>query len=359
MIYTDDCICFSKSKAVPDRLIEELKHNGFLLKDEGDAHDFLGVTIQRDDTNHSITMTQTGLIDSILTDLGLTSNDERVKTKDTPSSQILHPDKDGADRLESDKWGYRSIIGKLNYLAMNTRPDISFAVHQCAKYCNNPKLLHEKAVKQIGQYLYKTRSRGYTFCPKKNGKLDAYVDSDFAGRWHRDYAELRDCVLSRTGYVITYCGCPVMWSSKLQTEIALSTTEAEYIAFSTLMRSLLPMRQLIQEIHKKTFVSPDQICLDSNSKTYSSRLTQTNQHTKIKPSEIFEDNAGCIVLATTDGYRPRTKHLAVKWHHFRDQIKSGACTITKVPSALNWADIFTKPLDQKTFEHLRLLMMGW
>ena len=139
-------------------------------------------------------MTQTGLIDSILSDLGLTANDEYTKTKDVPASQILHPDPEGADRQE--KWSYRSVIGKLNYLAMNTRPDISFAVHQCAKFCTNPKLLHEKAVKHIGRYLYKTRSKGYTLKPEPNGKLDAYVDSDFAGRWHRDYAELRDSVLS-------------------------------------------------------------------------------------------------------------------------------------------------------------------
>ena len=270
----------------------------------------------------------------------------------------MHPNKDGAELQETKRFKYRSIIGKLNFLAMNTRPDISFAVHQCAKYCNNPLLLHEKAVKHIGRYLYKTKDKGYILKPEKNGKLDAYVDSDFAGRWHRDYAELRECVLSRTGYVITYCGCSVVWSSKLQTEISLSTTEAEYIALSTLMRNLLPMRQLIKEIHAKTFVSPDQIALDEKSTTYSKTFSNS-KNTKIKPSEIFEDNAGFIILATTDGDRPRTKHLAVKWHHFRDQIRSGACHITKVPSALNYADIFTKPLDQKTFEHLRLLMMAW
>ena len=85
----------------------------------------------------------------------------------------MHPDKDGAEREFADKWIYRSIIGKMNYLAMNTRPDISFAVHQCAKYCQNPKLLHERAVKYIGQYLYKTRDKGITLRPEKNGRLDA------------------------------------------------------------------------------------------------------------------------------------------------------------------------------------------
>ena len=87
---------------------------------------------------------------------------------------------------------------------MNTRPDISFAVHQCAKFCQDPKLLHEKAIKYKGRYLYKTKDKGIILKPEKNGQLDAYVDSDFAGRWHRDFAELRESVLSRTVDVQSY-----------------------------------------------------------------------------------------------------------------------------------------------------------
>ena len=76
IVYTDDCICFSKTKTVPDKLIKDLKDDGFLLKDEGDARDFLGVTITRNTEKQTIMMTQTGLIDSILFDLGLTTNNE-------------------------------------------------------------------------------------------------------------------------------------------------------------------------------------------------------------------------------------------------------------------------------------------
>ena len=140
VVYTDDCICFCKEKCTSDRIVEDLRQDGFLLKDEGDAEDFLGVKITRYKNSTQIQMTQTGLIDSILYDLGLDSNDERVKTKDVPAAQILHPDTNGAERQEAAKWSYRSIIGKMNYLSMNTRPDISFAVHQCANFCPDPKL---------------------------------------------------------------------------------------------------------------------------------------------------------------------------------------------------------------------------
>ena len=98
VVYTDDCICFSKTKRVPDQLIIDLKNDGFLLKDEGDASDFLGVTIIRNPDTQTMTITQKGLIESILDDLGLHGENEHVKTKDVPASQILHPDKDGAER---------------------------------------------------------------------------------------------------------------------------------------------------------------------------------------------------------------------------------------------------------------------
>jgi hypothetical protein len=78
--------------------------------------------------------------------------------------------------------------------------------------------------------------------------LNIFVHADFAGCWHKEYSELQDSVLSRTGYVITFCGCPMIWCSKLQSEIALSTTESEYIALSMATCDLLPLRHIINDI---------------------------------------------------------------------------------------------------------------
>jgi hypothetical protein len=79
--------------------------------------------------------------------------------------------------------------------------------------------------------------------PKKNLSLDAYCDIDFAGVCHQEFAHLRDTCLSCTGFIIVLAGVPIHWSSKLQTEIELRSTEAEYIALSQCCRSLLPMRR--------------------------------------------------------------------------------------------------------------------
>jgi hypothetical protein len=172
-------------------------------------------------------MTQTRLIDSIITDLGLDTHSTKHENHDTPAVQ---PDLDLSPFSET--WGYRSIIGKLNFLAQNTRPDLSFAVHQCTKFCMNLRDSHGAAIKRIGCYLKTTHNKGIVLRPDGTNLLNACVDADFCGTWIAKNANLRGSALSRLGFVLTYGKCPVFWLSTLQTEIPLSTCEAEYIALS-------------------------------------------------------------------------------------------------------------------------------
>jgi hypothetical protein len=139
----------------------------------------------KDSDLKSIHMTQTGLIESTIQDLGL-GNDSN--TKSTPSDSILYSDPHGAPH--QDSWNYRSMIGKLNYLAQNTPPDISYAVHQCARFCTRPTTLHELAVKRIARYLLLTKDKGLILKPSKSFTLDMYVDADFAGMWHQEHSAL-------------------------------------------------------------------------------------------------------------------------------------------------------------------------
>jgi hypothetical protein len=182
--------------------------------------------------------------------------------------------------------------------------------------------------------------KGLEFTPSKAMELDLYVDADFAGLWNYEPDQDPVCVKSRTGYVITLGGCPVIWVSKLQTEIALSTLEAEYIALSTAMRDLLPMRRVLTEIGtqlKLDFMKPAMI-----------------------HSTIFEDNNGALGLAKAPKLTPRTKHIAVKYHWFKDMIgKEKGFDIVKVESRDQKADIFTKGLTAELFAHVRKLVMGW
>ena len=175
-LYTDDCCIFAKDSTTIHHLISNLSDD-FLLKDEGSIEDFLGVRINTT-TDHEgapiITMTQIGLINDILTDLGLHMPLTKYEKHSTPATEVLqsHSDKPAFN----EPWSYRSLIGKLNFLAQNTQPDISFAVHQCAKYCNNPRHSHGIAVKRIGKYLKTTADKGLILCPDNTHQLNAYVD---------------------------------------------------------------------------------------------------------------------------------------------------------------------------------------
>ncbi len=208
--------------------------------------------------------------------------------------------------------------------------------------------MHELAVKWIARYLLLTKDKGLLLRPTKSFTLDMYVDADFAGMWHQEHSALRDNVLSRTGYIITFCGCPIHWASKLQSEIALSTTEAEYIALSMATRELLPLRRILQEINQHSLIHlpiPDQYNITRSS--------------KLQATIVFEDNASCIVLAHSEGSKQRTKHISIKWHHFRDQIRNGNIKIVKIDTHSNWDDILTKPLGPQKFQKLRELIMHW
>jgi hypothetical protein len=114
-------------------------------------------------------------------------------------------------------------------------------MHQCARHTHSPKQSHEDALKRIGRYLKGTLKNGLILTPSDDFKIDCYPDANFAGLWGRNDKQDPHCVRSRTGYVICFADCPILWKSKLQTEIALSTMEAEYVALSTSCRDLFPL----------------------------------------------------------------------------------------------------------------------
>ena len=164
------------------------------------------------------------------------------------------------------------------------------------------------------------------------------MDASFAGEWDAEWSDEPSCVMSRTGYVVCYDNYPVIWSSKLQTEIALSMTESEYIALSQSLRDVLPLIGLLRELQRAISFEP----------------TTPKIHCM-----IHEDNKGCIDLVWTPKMRPRTKHIALKYHHFRKHVKDGTISVTYLETSRQVADIFTKPLADSQFATLQSLLMGW
>ena len=283
----------------------------------------------------SIEMTQSHLIPRLLDLCGIDS--EKVNGRDTPVGKpLLHKDLKGLPRKQ--KWNYRSAVGMLGYLTGTSRAELAMAVHQCARFNNCPMLSHERAIIRICRYLLLTKEKGMIYRPNRLLGLQCYVDADFAGGWIQVDADNAENLMSRTGYVIMYAGCPILWSSKLQTEIALSTTEAEYIALSQAVREVLPLISLMKELNevlKINISKPEFFC------------------------EVFEDNRSTIAVAESKKYTPRTKHIALKYHHFRRYVQDKTIRIRAIDTKEQIADIFTKPLDFPAFSYLRNKLIGW
>ena len=239
-----------------------------------------------------------------------------------------------------EEWSYPAAVGMLLYVSTNTRPDIQFAVHQVARFSHNPKKSHGQAVKRIIRYLIGTHDKGIIFKPDLTQGLDCWVDADFSGLYGYEDEQDPVSVKSRTGFVLTLFGCPILWSSKLQTDITLSSTAAEYVAFSMAMRELIPMRALLQE--------------------YAIKLGLGHLSTSLVRSTVFEDNQGCLSIVNVPKMSPRNKYLALKYHFFRSNIGEDKGIVARyIPTTLQRADIFTKGLPPKQYAVIRKLLMGW
>jgi hypothetical protein len=232
LVYVDDAIICGPSSKVIDKIIASLKED-YEVTDEGEINDYLGVNVSRP-TEDTIELRQPHLIQQILDKVGILPQ-SKTKDKAAPSSTILCRDLDGAPFRE--KWDYQRIIGKLNFLEKSTRPEIAYAVHQCARFANNPRESHANSVKYLCRYLLGTKNEGLILRPDLSKSFEVHVGCDFACNWVKEDA-MNDpsTAKSRTGYVISYQGCPITWASKLQTEVVLSTTESEYVGLSDSLR---------------------------------------------------------------------------------------------------------------------------
>ena len=183
LTYVDDCIIVGKSMKDIDAFVNSMKNGkeNFVLTDEGDINKFLGIQIDHLDRDR-FKVSQPFLIDRILNFLKLDKNDFgcRSNSKATPVGKpLLSKDWEGQPRKY--KWNYRTIVGMLTYLQANSRPEISMAVHQTARFCNKPMLIHEKAIMRLGRYLLHTRKDGIIYCPITSQGLECFVDADFTG----------------------------------------------------------------------------------------------------------------------------------------------------------------------------------
>ncbi len=163
-------------------------------------------------------LSQRGLINKIIFACDL---QEQSTKHSTPANVILTADLNGPTREH-----HCSIIGM---------------VHQCARFSIAPRQIHKIAIRLIVRCLKGTCTKGYILKPSlPHLNLDCCVDTDFMGTWSHATSQDPLTVKSCTGFIITFASCPVCWCSKIQSEIALNITEAEYITLSHLLTILFP-----------------------------------------------------------------------------------------------------------------------
>jgi len=178
VLYTDDSILAGPDDKELDDIIQQIAAAGLdITEEERGLEDFLGVNIERTPEG-GFHLSQPQLIEQILIDLNLQG--EGVKIRDTPATSSVTLSEFPGSADHDQHFHYRSVLGKLNYLEKSTRPDIAYAVHQCARFSQRPKVEHAKAVKMIGWYLRGTKNRGIYLRPTDDS-FTVWADADYSG----------------------------------------------------------------------------------------------------------------------------------------------------------------------------------
>uniref|UniRef100_A0A2N9FQZ7 Integrase catalytic domain-containing protein n=1 Tax=Fagus sylvatica TaxID=28930 RepID=A0A2N9FQZ7_FAGSY len=262
--------------------LKSLLHKEFEMKDLGVAKKILGMEIRRDRGARKLWLSQKNYIRKVLEKFSM------LDAKRTPLANHFRLSGSQCPKNEEEienmsKVPYASVVGCLMYAMVCTRPDLAHAVSTVSRQ------------------------------PGTNSVV-GYVDADYAGEV--------DDRRSTTGYVFTLSGGPICWKSTLQSIVAMSTTEAEYMAVAEAAKEALWLKGLVKELG----------------------LNQGGV-------QMHCDSQSAIYLAKNQVYHARTKHIDVRFHKIRELIVTGDIVLEKVHTSENAADMLTKPVTATKFKH--------
>ena len=313
-IHVDDLIIVSNDSQM---LAQEknILSKRFAMHDLGEAHFILGMKITRDRQSRTLWLTQENYLSEVIEKFGM--KDCRIVATPQETGQRLEKHEGIPVKVKE----FQALVGSLTYVAMATRPDISAALAMISQFASNPSDVHWKAAKRILRYLSGTLKYGICFIGSSDMstevKLIGFVDADFAG----DVTTQK----SQSGYVFQLCGGPISWVSKKQAVVALSTTEAEYVAAAFAAQELLWLRKLLCELG-----------FHQDSATV-----------------LFEDNKSAIEVSRNLKFHSRLKHVDVRHHFLRDAVEDGTLVLKYCQTDNQLADILTKGLNKDKFQKLR------
>ncbi|CAJ2668093.1 unnamed protein product [Trifolium pratense] len=316
LLYVDDILMASSDKQEIQQLKEKL--NGeFEMKDLGNAKRILGMDILRDRSKGELFLSQHDYLKKVVERFRMTdskivntplSHHSKLSIKQCPQSE------DERKKMESTP--YASGVGSIMYGMVCSRPDLSYAISVVSRFMANPGQVHWQALKWVLRYLNGSLKGGLKYTRTDPGRdaLEGYVDADYAGNI--------DTRKSLSGFVFTLFGTAVTWKANQQSAVALSTTQAEYIALVEGVKEAIWLKGMIGEM------GISQGCV-----------------------KIHCDSQSAIHLENHQVYHERTKHIDIRLHFVRDMIETKEIMVEKIASEENPADMFTKSLPRAKFKH--------
>ena len=305
----DDILLVSDSVSESDRATSEI-NDKFTITDIGNTEWILGCRITRFRSKRVLMLDQEQFVLSILRQFGM----EHCNSVKTPLPKWrLTPDmcpQNDTKRETATSLPYCAIVSKCMYLSTCTRPDITYAIRELARFMSNYGERHFAAAKHLLRYLQGTRSRGiiYGNTEQTIPVFRSFADSDWA---------MCDSRKSVSGYVIECGGGPLSWSSKQQAIVALSSCEAEYISCTHCARQIIWLRSLFNELG----------------------------YAQTQPSILYCDNQGTVACTHDPHSHSRMKHIDIRQHFVRACVNDRIIDVHHIPGTQNPADLFTKSLD--------------
>jgi hypothetical protein len=304
LLYVDDMLIAGANMEEINKLKNQLSKQ-FAMKDLGATKQILGMRIIRDRANSTLKISQAKYVKKILSRFSM----DEAKSISTPLGSHFKLTKDQSPKTDKEKVymskvPYASVIGSLMYAMVCTRPDIAHAVGVVSRYMSNPGKQHWEAVKWILRYLRGTSDMSLCFIGA-DLKLQGYMDADLTGDV--------DSRKSTTGFVYTLRGTAVCWTSRLQKIVALSTTEAEYVAVTKAGKEMVWLQGFLDELGKKS-----------------------------EKGILHSDSQSAIFLAKNPAYHSRTKHIQLRYHFIRSLLESEQLLLEKIRGTKNPTDMLTK-----------------
>ncbi|KAK8956512.1 hypothetical protein KSP39_PZI000036 [Platanthera zijinensis] len=327
-LYVDDLLIASDSSEQIKNFKAQM-HLKFEMSDLGLAQYFLGVQIKQ--STSGIFISQYKYATEVLQKYQMEECNPSLTPMDTKTCLKKEEQEDSIDEER-----YRSLVGSLMYLT-NSRPDLEYAVNQVAKYTNHPTKIHWLAIKRILRYVQGTKQLGIFYKREKIQELNGYADAD----WGSNVDDRK----STTGIIFRLGSNPVIWTSRKQPTVALSTTEAEDMALCFASCDCLWLRQLLMEIQG---IIPHQMKQRRTEKGEDEEIEERRKRKEmqawISPTVIKCDNSSAIHLANNPATQKRSKHIDLRFHFIRDQVELNTIKVEFCRSEEQLADLLTKPL---------------